>query len=327
MRQKIIISRTDNIGDLVLTLPMASLIKQFIADANIVLLCRNYSTAVARYYRDIDQIITLEALTDNDADTIAAFKEATTIIHVSPNHTVAKLAKRYNIAQRIGTNRRWYHWFNCNQLVNLSRRKAEQHEALLNLMLLKPMDITPVASLDELVPSLNFRKPPLPESISKLFQQHQFNLVIHPMTNGNTYQWPLTNFIELVNQIAGQCHVIITGTEHDKAALAPLIASDCCSTVGKLSLDELVSLLAHCDGVIANSTGPLHIAASLGTQVLGLYPNEQGKNIQRWLPLGKRVSFFETAPTDCLPHDQRAECMRDIKVTDVVAKLQQWLER
>jgi len=37
------------------------------------------------------------------------------------------------------------------------------------------------------------------------------------------------------------------------------------------NLDELTALLRRCSLMIANDTGPLHLAAALGTPALGLY--------------------------------------------------------
>ena len=40
---------------------------------------------------------------------------------------------------------------------------------------------------------------------------------------------------------------------------------------GQLSLSQLVELIAHCDGLVAASTGPLHLAAAFGIRAVGLY--------------------------------------------------------
>jgi ADP-heptose:LPS heptosyltransferase len=61
---------------------------------------------------------------------------------------------------------------------------------------------------------------------------------------------------------------------------------------GKLSLDELIAFLAHADGIVAASTGPLHIAAALGVTAVGLFPPTRPMHSGRWAPVGKQTKVF-----------------------------------
>jgi heptosyltransferase-3 len=55
----IIISRTDSIGDVVLTLPMAGIIKQFLPQSNIIFLGRNYTKDVIALSEHVDEFVML----------------------------------------------------------------------------------------------------------------------------------------------------------------------------------------------------------------------------------------------------------------------------
>src|SRR5256885_16700168 len=44
-----------------------------------------------------------------------------------------------------------------------------------------------------------------------------------------------------------------------------------CSVAGSLDLAELAALLARSDLLVANNTGPVHVAAAVGTPVVDLY--------------------------------------------------------
>lgn len=59
--------------------------------------------------------------------------------------------------------------------------------------------------------------------------------------------------------------------QHIQGALSPLLLGRMWDTTGRLSLVQLASLLARCRFVIGTDTGPLHLAAAIGTRVIGWY--------------------------------------------------------
>jgi heptosyltransferase-3 len=138
----IIISRTDSIGDVVLTLPMAGIIKQFLPQSNIIFLGRNYTKDVIALSEHVDEFVSYDDILKlNPNEQIDAFKKlnATHIIHVFPVKEIAHLAKKAGIAHRIGTTNRLWHWFTCNVRIKLSRKNSDLHEAQLNTKLLAPI--------------------------------------------------------------------------------------------------------------------------------------------------------------------------------------------
>ena len=58
---------------------------------------------------------------------------------------------------------------------------------------------------------------------------------------------------------------------------------------GKTSLNDLIQLISHADGLIAGSTGPLHLAANFGIHALGIYPPIQPRHPERWGPIGEKA--------------------------------------
>ena len=80
------------------------------------------------------------------------------------------------------------------------------------------------------------------------------------------------------------------------------------------SLPALAAVLARARVAIGPSTGPLHLAASAGTPVVGLYPRLLSQNPARWGPRGPVVRILQP------PFDTRlAHPMDAIPVDDVVA--------
>ena len=142
--KRIIISRTDNLGDVVLTLPLCGALKKEFKDTEIFFLGKNYAKPVIDCSVFVDKFISIDTVNSlNKHDRVKYLKEinADVIIHVFPNKTIAKLAKRAKIKYRIGTIRRFTHLLNCNKLVYLKRKNSNLHESQLNLRLLKPLKI------------------------------------------------------------------------------------------------------------------------------------------------------------------------------------------
>jgi ADP-heptose:LPS heptosyltransferase len=63
--------------------------------------------------------------------------------------------------------------------------------------------------------------------------------------------------------------------------------------VGRLTLAEFVRFITRCDGMVAGSTGPLHLAAALGIHTLGLFQSRRA-DIQRWHPLGRSTAIIHS---------------------------------
>ena len=127
----LIISRTDSIGDVVLTLPMAGYIKKYFPHCKIIFLGRNYTRDVVALSQFVDEFVSW--------DDVEARKnlKADCIIHVFPVKEIAQQAKQNGIKLRVGTTNRLYHWMTCNRLISLSRKNSPLHESQLNLQLLK----------------------------------------------------------------------------------------------------------------------------------------------------------------------------------------------
>lgn len=95
--------------------------------------------------------------------------------------------------------------------------------------------------------------------------------VLLPGTNWATKRWPVEKFAALVEPLEkrfGLASVIAGGP--DAAPLAQL-APAAVSLVGKTTLRQLVALLEKASLVIANDSGPMHIAAALGRPLVTLF--------------------------------------------------------
>jgi ADP-heptose:LPS heptosyltransferase len=320
--QHILISRTDAIGDVVLTLPMAAYIKELIPGAVISFLGRTYTHPVVNTCTDVDDFINydeLKKLTKSEQVSYIRNKNIDVIIHVFPNKHVSAIAKDAGIKLRIGTTNRLFHWFTCNKLVKLSRKKSDLHEAQLNLILLKPLGLTNIPSLQQIIDHYSFERIiQLPEPMAGKLVKDRFNLILHPKSHGSGMEWGLDNFAGLIGQLpADSYNIIITGSEKEKALLnewIKILPGHVNDMTGKMTLPELIAFMANADGLLASGTGPLHLAAATGINTLGLFPSLRPIHAGRWAPLGKKAEFIESEVDD----------LKSITVDIVAEKIGAW---
>lgn len=297
----ILISRTDSIGDVVLTLPMCAAIREMYPHAKISFLARSYTVPVVRMCEHVDEIINWDELVPlSPADQISFLekKNIDTIIHVFPKKEIIWLAKRARINTRIATGRRWYTLTKCNKLVFFTRKNSPLHESQLNMKLLAPLGIRKEYSLQEISKMYGLtRIPSLPDRLLNLLQRGKTNIILHPKSRGSAVEWPLESWSELIESLEGKnVHVYITGTAEEKKWVTERITWPQKSYVtdlsGTMSLDELCAFIAACDVLIAASTGPLHIASALGKKAIGLYSPKRPIHPGRWAPVGTNARFI-----------------------------------
>ncbi len=334
--RKIIISRTDAIGDVVLTLPLAALLKKFLGnDIKIIFFGRKYTQPVIHCCEAVDEFLDYDIFQScSDAEKTEYIKNcgADVILHVFPRKEIASTARKAGIPLRIGTTNRLYHWWTCNKLVRLSRKNSPMHEAELNTFLLKGFGHKEKHLLAELSALYSLtRIPTLDKNISLQLAPNLFKLVIHPKSNASAREWSLENYSSLIGRLNNNnLQVIITGGQGEKIILDEWIKTLPASTInlaGKLSLDQLIALLNSVDGIVAASTGPLHIAAALGKYALGIYPPIRPMDPGRWAPLGLHAEYLvkQKQCSDCRNSPSSCHCINEITSNEVEAVILKWL--
>ena len=338
-RQTFFVSRIDAIGDVVLTLPVAGRLKQQFPGCRVVLIGRTYTAPVAAACPWVDNFLNLDDLLKQpESAQVASLRSygAAAIIHVFPNKTLARLAQKARIPVRIGTRNRWQHWLTCNRLVALSRRHSPLHEAQLNLQLFQPLSASPAIPLAEVAELVRLNPiEPLPMSFQQLLRQRQpgqLNVILHPRSRGSAREWGLDNYGQLARLLHQAGHrVFITGTAAEGEELASWLTQHAAylaaDLTGQLSLPQFLSFIAAADGLVAGSTGPLHLAAALGRHALGLYPPIRPMHPDRWGPLGPHAEFMvfdKLNCEDCRLQPAACSCIRAIAPLAVAARVLAW---
>ena len=148
-------------------------------------------------------------------------------------------------------------------------------------------------------------------------------------TTWRTKRWDLANFAEVIHQIehlVPDTRIVLTGSVTEQPLAAELPASlPAINLIGRTSILQLGALLERCEVCLTSDSGPMHIAAAVGTPTIALFgPTDPGRH----KPYGTGHTVIEK-PVECRPcyrqtcHRQDAPylCMTEIDPAEVVKAL------
>ncbi|MBK9041824.1 MAG: glycosyltransferase family 9 protein [Saprospiraceae bacterium] len=326
----IMICRTDAIGDVVLTLPLSGYLKKIMPDKKVFFLGRTYTKPIIESCKNVDEFLNWDEIQHKEEKEIISLWGKWNIgivLFVFPDKNISRLAKKAKIAHRVGTAHRWFHWLYCNHLPFFSRRKSDLHEAQLNFQLIKPFEEPSFFSLEKLYSLTGMeQKFELPYWVKEHFNKEKFHLILHPRSKGSSREWGISNFEKLIQLLPTERFTIyITGTKQEGESMPGLLKDlpdHVIDLSGKLSLEELISLIQTCDGMVACSTGPLHICAVSGKHAIGLYPPMRPLHPGRWKPIGPEVKIFSIDKNcnDCR-NGGNCPCIENIRPNEVAEYL------
>ena len=174
-------------------------------------------------------------------------------------------------------------------------------------------------------PSISVPPPVLERMHQKLDPLPQPWIALLPgAARGPSKQWPTENYAlaaaKLMAETGGS--VVTLGTRSEEAIcqqVAAAAAPNGMNLAGQTSLVELAAVLSLSAGVLCNDSGGMHLAAALGTPLVGLFGIT---NPQQTGPLGKRLRILQRSDLrsrDVPRRSHKAEkALRAISVDDAV---------
>lgn len=101
-------------------------------------------------------------------------------------------------------------------------------------------------------------------------------IVVHPGATAPSRRYPADRFGLAADAVAADsgCSIVFTGSPDEEPLVAQAQAfmrRPSVSLAGALQLGELAALIAGAQALISNNSGPVHLAAALGTPVVDLY--------------------------------------------------------
>ncbi len=206
-----------------------------------------------------------------------------------------------HVPERIGRKSHWHSFLFLNLPIRQKRSLSDRHESDFNFDLLEwgfnHLGLPKTWHLDEVKKTFLRLVAPNPfGTLAARGLKSKGYRIVHPGMAGSALNWPQEFFVELIERLAKEVPVLITGTKADAKYLRQITpVKDFPNVhwlVGELKSPELLDLLAQAKSVVAPSTGVLHLAASLGTPTIGIYSPRRVEHPKRWGPRGLFVTHL-----------------------------------
>jgi heptosyltransferase-3 len=333
--KNILIVRTDRIGDVVLSLPLPGLIKKKYPSCKVAFLTKEYTKSLVEEHPQIDSTIQLfenykKIFFWRNVKEIKKHNFDSCVV-VYPTFKIALIIFLSGIKHRVGTGYRWYS-FLFNHKFYEHRKFAQYHELEHNVHLLKFFNIEEIPDRKNINFKLQVNKLS-EEKVEQVLSQFQFNnnlpiIIFHPGSGGSAVDLPVSKMKELIDLTVKnlQVKIIITGTPEEKKICEELSAdNNVLNLAGLFNLGELVALINKADLMVANSTGPIHIAAALKKHIIGFYPKIKVCSPERWGPYSEKSFIFqpEINCNNCTREQcERLDCMNSININEVFKKIE-----
>ena len=123
-------------------------------------------------------------------------------------------------------------------------------------------------------------------------------LVLHAGVSEEKRRYPASEYVKAGRSLIEQGYkIVLTGSPSERGIteeIARPLGVGAVNFAGKLSLAELIGLITAAPVLVANNTGPVHIAAAVGTPVVVLYAMTNPQHTP-W-QVANRVLYFEVPP-------------------------------
>jgi ADP-heptose:LPS heptosyltransferase len=329
MSMNILIVRPDGIGDVVLSLPVATQLKWLMPEVTVGFLTSPIVAPMLERHPDVDYVRTIR-LTDPSKELRLVFsREVEAAIFLKPFRELMWAAWKAGVPIRVATGYRWYSVL-ANRHVYEHRSEFSKHESEYNVEMLKGLGLRPQPVTP---PVLTLTEAERAAGASRWSGVPSPRVVVHP-GGFSARRWRLERYRELVKTLSdGGYGVVLTGSEQERAefgnglpfSAAPL--SGVANLMGKLSLRELMSVIATAHVVVSGATGPAHLAAALGVPTVTLFDPRRNNLPVRWKPLGTGVLLRPDVPTcekcigEACPYWDCLDRFTITKVTSAIAKI------
>lgn len=302
---KILIFRTGSIGDIICSLPAFHLIKKHFSGAEIHILTNSAENSNIGIKKLIDNSYFQKIIDYRNKNKRQLFKNLKKenydlfIELTQVDSFFARLLRNMLIVRflRIKSAFRWYY-----HISYVFPKFQEKHfffptETQRLLSVLKQNGI-----------KTNETKYPYPistalkQKISDLFSDFDSDKLIGIAIGGKLARnkWPLENYAKLCAHFtAKNYYVVIFGGQEDQKPAQQLATSrKIINFAGKLQPLESIEAMKTCSLVVSNDTGPLHMAYSVNTPVIGIYSSREYPG--KWFPpKSKQNHAFRTQNVSC----------------------------
>ncbi len=295
--KRLLISRTDRIGDFILTLPVFEAIKRE-HNINITVLCNHIAVPLLKNNPFVDGIISVDKDFNRDSliKEIHANSFDALLVMVNDPLILSLLPALKQIPIRIGPLSKPAAFIHYSHPVLQKRSKSRKNEAEYNLELLKVFN---QPSHNRIKPRLYLSEKETQGFLSKhrdLYEKFGKGLkwiVLHSGMNDSALNMKSEFYSDLLSGLLNQDFLVwLTGAgKAEYNTNQSLIKGSSISeqpkvinSAGWFNLRELAILISLSSAYIGPSTGPTHIANAVDTPLVSFYPPISVQSAKRWEP-------------------------------------------
>jgi len=339
---RILIARTDRIGDVMISTPVARTVRETFPDAKVFFCVQPDAREILQENSYVNEIIVCDrcgrhknllgivklamSLRRYRFD-LALILHPTTRIHLAC--FLAGIPKRVGFDKKLG----------CllTERVEHVKQKGEKHELEYTFDVLRKAGITGINSELYFPVSKDTEKEVKTILSDNGIADSGDIVVFHPGASCPSKRWHIEKFSELASRIRTQLKVsiVIVGGKADSefgAQLKKLAGDEIVDLTGKTNLKLLAGVLKRSRLFISNDSGPVHVSVAVGTTVIAIFGrSDPGLSPKRWGPLGKDDVVFhkDAGCAICLAHkcDKNFKCLEIICVDEVFRAAENVLRR
>jgi len=301
----IAISRTDKIGDLVLSIPSIVMVRKIFPTAKIILIVNSYNLPIVKYLDIIDDIITIDQLSEKNLIVTLKKMKLDIFIALYTNGYIGKIAYLSGAKKRIAPLSKIHSYFLYNFGIKQSRSKSIKNEAEYNLDLIKTLDINRFNkeyTIDKKIIYQPKHREYIDNFISKNIGLNKDIIIIAPCTGGSCKNLSLLQYKLLTDTILSMLDnntkIIIISSSQDKNLLEIFNDSDIVRYINNDDLLNIVALIDSAKLFIGASTGTTHIAGNLRKRVVAIYPAKKTESKTRWGLFGNEQNTLYIVPDE-----------------------------
>lgn len=305
---RILVSRPDRLGDVLLSLPVFEVIKQNYPNAHLTVLVSPLVAPLLRELKHIDEVLVF----DPDAlhRGLRGFfrlaqqmrrRRFRIMVALQSNRKIAWASLFGAIRYRVGPLSKPHSYLIYNRGMRQRRSLVELHETDYNLQLLKKIGIR--AHTRAVEPRVVVQTEALNRAEQWLRAQGweasrsggsvPAIVAIHPGMGGSALNWPEAHYLALARALAREGKQILITAGVREAAILKRFKEEL-SDLGQGAwfyggadagtVEDLAALFSLCQLVVAPSTGPMHLAAAVGRRVVTFYSPIRVQSALRWGP-------------------------------------------
>ncbi len=300
--KRVLLSRTDRIGDFILTLPVLEAMKRHIG-IDFAVLCRESVAPLLEGNPHCGRAIPIRQ-GDSPQRTLRAIREGQfdCLLVLVNDPTIRKLLPELrHIPNRIGPLSKLQTLLHYTHPILQKRSKSIKNEAEYNMDMLRLFD----RKTDwKIRPKLYLNEAEIKETrcrFSAPFRSPKPKIVLHAGMGGSALNWPEFRYQKLIERLVELDNVVIltgAGREERKAnerfigSLNGRFKDRAFNLAEQVNLRQLAALISQSDLFIGPSTGPTHIANAVGTPIVAFYPPVTVQSSVRWGPYLADAALF-----------------------------------